>query len=86
MWFPQRENAKINMFFYLRKEEIKFMMLQNSRYFFITHNYIYSTDLYLVRNKPLVTARKGEIVACFLILRIMIGIHESLADVGCRWK
>lgn len=39
------------------------------------------TELYLICDKPLVTAREGEIVACFLILRIMIGTHESLADV-----
>lgn len=39
------------------------------------------TELYLICDKPLVTAREGEIVACFLILRIMMGTHESLADV-----
>lgn len=74
------------MFFLFTRGRNKIYDVTELQIFFITHNYIYLADLYLVRNKPLVTAREGEIIACFLILRIMIGIHESLADVGCRWK
>lgn len=69
---------KLYTFLFTREEEIRYKTADNFWLHIIMHNL---TELYLICDKPLVTAREGKVVACFLILCIMIGIHESLMPV-----